>query len=138
MAEFSLDKRFLNDCHVITESGGFSYLLHSNAEVSWFILVPHTGHTEFYQLDVTLQNQLCGQINLLSDFIMLHFDSDKINVAMIGNVVPQMHIHVIGRRRDDAYWPDVVWGKEYVQNYNAKQISSISDQLISFLNSNKN
>lgn len=133
MTEFSIDERLLNDCHVITQSEGVSYLLHSNAEVVWFILVPNTDHTEFYQLEPLLQNQLCAQISLLSDFIKSHFDSHKINVATIGNVVSQLHIHVIGRRLDDAYWPDVVWGRTSEKIYDTKQISLIGDQLISWL-----
>ncbi len=129
MNDFVIDKRLLNDCQLITELGGISYLLHKNAEVAWFIMVPHIQQTEFYQLDATLQNQLCTQINLLSEFIKSNFDSHKINVATIGNVVSQMHIHVIGRRNDDVYWPDVVWGKGFAKSYDAKQVSSISERL---------
>lgn len=134
---FCIDHRLLNDCHEITELNGISYLLHRNAEVVWFILVPHTDQTEFYQLTPLLQNQLCSQVNLLSEFIQLHFDIHKINVATIGNIVSQMHIHVIGRRQDDVYWPDVVWGKSFDKTYQAEQVSLISDQLINFLGASR-
>ena len=70
---------------------------------------------------------------MLSEFVKLTFDSDKINVATIGNMVSQMHIHVIGRRRDDAYWPDVVWGKGFDKTYNSTQLSLIRKQLTSYL-----
>jgi len=133
MMQFSIDKRLLQDCFLITESNGVSYLLHRNAEVVWFILVPQCDQTEFYQLASSLQQQLCSQINLLSGFIQSHFDIHKINVATIGNVVSQMHIHVIGRRQDDAYWPDVVWGKAFDKTYSDRQVSFISEQLIHFL-----
>ncbi|MBT3204893.1 MAG: HIT family protein [Gammaproteobacteria bacterium] len=137
MSKFSLDERLVKDCHVIVETDGLSYLLHSNAEVAWFILVPHTNQTEFYQLDSLLQKQLCEQVNLLSAFVKSHFNSDKINVATIGNVVSQMHIHVIGRRTDDVYWPDVVWGRESEKTYNSEQISLITEQLTYYLKLNK-
>ena len=115
------------------ETEGLSYLLHSNAEVCWFILVPHTNQTEFFKLGSFMQQQLCEQINLLSEFVKLNFDIDKINVATIGNVVSQMHIHVIGRRRDDIYWPDVVWGRGFDKTYDSTQLSRIREQLISYL-----
>jgi len=133
MTTFSLDERLRKDCHVMIETDSLSYLLHSNAEVSWFILVPHTNQTEFFNLRSSIQNQLCEQINLLSEFVKLHFDSDKINVATIGNVVSQMHIHVIGRRRDDVYWPDVVWGREFDKTYDSAQLSLVRERLTSYL-----
>ena len=133
MSKFSLDERLVKDCHLMVETDGLNYLLHSNAEVAWFILVPHTNQTEFYQLDSLLQKQLCEQVNLLSAFVKSQFNSDKINVATIGNVVSQMHIHVIGRRTDDVYWPDVVWGRESEKTYNSEQISLITEQLTSYL-----
>jgi len=134
MTDFSLDKRLVNDCHVIKESEKFYYLLHENAEVAWFIIVPDTDKSEFFELDSCLQNQLCERINQLSEFIREHFDSDKINVATIGNVVSQMHVHVIGRRRDDVYWPDVVWGRQSEKRYSPQQLTSIKKQFISQIN----
>ena len=135
MAAFTLDPRLLDDCEVLHESSGISYLLHGNAEVSWFILVPHVDETEFYQLDAALQQQLCIAVNRVSAFIQRHFKVDKINVATIGNVVAQMHLHVIGRRHDDAYWPGVVWGQPAQGSYAATQIDSIRAQFKAFLDS---
>lgn len=133
MSDFSIDERLLADCSVLTESAEFSYLLQQNAEVAWFILLPHTRKTEFYQLGASLQNQVCIEINRVSDFILSQFSVDKINVATIGNVVSQMHIHVIGRRMDDAYWPDVVWGKPAGKKYKTSQIDKLRQQFISHL-----
>ena len=133
MTEFSIDERLLNDCHVLAETDGLSFLLHGNAEVAWFVIVPHVDQTEFYQLDVDLQHRLCKQIELLSRFIKLNFISDKINVATIGNVVSQMHIHVIGRREDDLYWPDVVWGRDFNKTYDAERVVLIGEQLNAIL-----
>ena len=64
-----------------------------------------------------------------------HFAIDKINVASIGNVVSQLHIHVIGRRRDDAYWPDVVWGRSFEKTRDASQTGLITEQFMAYLNS---
>jgi diadenosine tetraphosphate (Ap4A) HIT family hydrolase len=133
MSAFAVDKELLQNCQQVAEADRFSYLLHQNAEVVWFILVPHTNVTELYQLETDLQQQVYQRINRLSDFIQSHFSIDKINVASIGNVVSQLHIHVIGRRLDDVYWPDVVWGKKFEKKRESTQISLISTQLSTYL-----
>jgi len=133
MSAFAVDKELLQNCQQVAEADRFSYLLHQNAEVVWFILVPHTNVTELYQLETDLQQQVYQRINRLSDFIQSHFSIDKINVASIGNVVSQLHIHVIGRRLDDVYWPDVVWGKKFEKKRESAQISLISSQLSTYL-----
>lgn len=132
MQTFTLDDRLKADTYPLLEGDSFSVVLHRNAEVVWLIVVPHTALTEFYRLDSGMQQSLCQQLNRLSDFIQTHFEIDKINVASIGNVVSQMHIHVIGRRTDDAYWPDVVWGQGYEKTYEAAQVESIRSKLRSF------
>jgi len=133
MSDFKLDKRLQADCHVLVETSQLSYLLHKNAEVLWLILVPYSGQTEFYLLEASLQNQVCRQINSVSAFIQSHFAIDKINVATIGNVVSQLHIHVIGRSQNDAYWPDVVWGRAFDKTYRASEVDSIRQQLKDYL-----
>lgn len=130
MIKFSIDQRLLDDCQLLAESDGVSFLLHNNADVAWFIMVPHTSQVEFYQLESEFQGLLCEKINQLSEFIKAHFGSDKINVATIGNVVSQMHIHVIGRRKDDPYWPDVVWGRVFEKDYHAEEVSLIREQFM--------
>ena len=133
MQNFSLNSRLKEDCTVLLERDEVSFLLHQNAEVFWFILVPHTQETEFYKLDLAIQQQLLGLMNRLSAFIQSSFKVDKLNLAMIGNVVSQMHIHVIGRSLNDAYWPDVVWGRSFEKTYTAQQVDEIQQQLIAFL-----
>lgn len=136
MSDFRLDARLVNDCHLLVEDDNFSYLLHNNAEVSWLMLVPHTQQHEFYQLPETMQSAACDRISVLSRFLHSHFEIDKINVATIGNVVTQMHIHVIGRRHDDAYWPDPVWGRDFNDIYEEAQVLQLRRQLQEFLQDN--
>ena len=76
------------DCHVLGRIDGHTLLLQRNAALPWFVLVPPGS----------------------AGFVKRHHACDKINVAAIGNVVPQFHLHVVGRRRDDACWPLPVWG----------------------------
>jgi diadenosine tetraphosphate (Ap4A) HIT family hydrolase len=108
---FKIDERLLADCSLLQEQDETSFLLHHNADVLWFILVPHTEVVEFYQLSTVQQQRLSDQINQVSRMIQDHYSYDKLNVATIGNVVSQMHIHIVARRRDDPYWPGVVWGQ---------------------------
>ena len=135
MTDFQLDQRLQNDCFVLFELEGIHYLLHKNAEVVWLILVPHSPVTELFLLDEGLKTRLYKQIDRVSEYFELHFEVDKINVASIGNVVAQLHIHVVGRRRDDLYWPDVIWGKAYSTEYDESTVKSICDSLSTFLNS---
>lgn len=111
MNKRSLHPRLAGDCHLLGEIECGTLLLHRNATLPWFILVPDTRLTELHELDPVLYQQIMTAVHTLAGFVKRQFEADKINIAAIGNQVPQLHIHVIGRRRDDPYWPGVVWGK---------------------------
>ncbi|HEA26053.1 MAG TPA: HIT domain-containing protein, partial [Ectothiorhodospiraceae bacterium] len=100
--DFRLDSRLESDCSVLGElSSGNLLLLHHNAAIVWFIVVPKTDKTELFELSPTEQQQLLAEINQLSAFLKEESKCDKINVATIGNIVSQLHIHIIGRNQDD-------------------------------------
>jgi diadenosine tetraphosphate (Ap4A) HIT family hydrolase len=110
--DFQLDPRLARDCFKLgTLESGNLLLLHKNAAMVWLIVVPQTTYTELFQLPQEQQQLLLDEINLLSAFLKTEYGSDKINVATIGNIVSQLHIHIIGRTIDDPYWPAVVWGQ---------------------------
>ena len=133
MPEFKLDQRLQNDCFILNESDTFYLLLLNNRLVPWFILVPKTDRTELFELDELLQQQIMSLINRLSGFIKQEYQVDKLNIATIGNVVSQMHIHIIGRYRTDPYWPGVVGGAEPKENYQQKTVNNIKIKLKSIL-----
>lgn len=91
--------------------------LQDDARFSWLILLPRVGHaTELTDLDPDDRRRLSGEIDQASLLVrrlgeQLGRPIDKLNIAALGNVTPQLHIHVIGRRRDDPVWPDPVWGR---------------------------
>jgi len=130
---FNLDPRLAADCHRLGQLGDAELLLMDNANFPWLILVPHCTQSEFYELDFNRQQALLTSINLLSDFIKQHFSSDKLNIATTGNIVSQLHIHIIGRRHDDLCWPGVVWGTSHRIPYIASDLSQISTALIKHL-----
>jgi diadenosine tetraphosphate (Ap4A) HIT family hydrolase len=123
--DFKIDERLIADCSLLQEQDDISVLLHNNADVLWFILVPHTGVVEFYQLTTQQQHNLCAQINRISELISQNFSFDKLNVATIGNVVSQMHIHIVARRKDDPYWPGVVWGQSMQNQHDSALIERV-------------
>nr|WP_262925900.1 HIT domain-containing protein [Pseudomonas chlororaphis] len=105
-------------------------LLSNDANYPWFILVPRREDiSELFQLDVTDQLQLWRETTALAEVLKDSFDADKLNVATLGNVVSQLHMHVIVRKRDDAAWPAPVWGKHPTKPYTAQEVVAIRNRL---------
>ena len=133
MTNFKLDSRLENDCFILSESDQFVFLLMNNSLVPWFILVPKTDKTELYELDISTQTQVFSAINKISDFICDEYKPDKLNVAAIGNIVNQMHIHIVARYKTDAYWPGVVWGANEKKVYESVEVDKIKLKLNNIL-----
>jgi len=111
MTDFQLDARLSNDCYELGALPLCKVLLMDNGSVPWFILVPVLQATELTDLGTADQQQLLAEINLLAGFLQTIPSVEKLNIAALGNVVSQLHVHVIGRNKDDACWPDPVWGR---------------------------
>ena len=111
MKHFTLHPTLAADCHDLGVWRDLRLLLHRDAHVPWIILVPETSITEWHELSGDLHRQLLAASTLLARMLKTDFACDKVNVAAIGNLVPQFHFHVIGRWRTDPYWPGVVWGR---------------------------
>ena len=101
----------------------------NNSLVPWFVLVPETAKTEIMDLSLADQTALLEEINLLSAFVKTNFDITKLNVAAIGNIVSQLHVHIIGRDPSDYCWPNVVWGTQQREPYTDDRIKQISAAL---------
>jgi diadenosine tetraphosphate (Ap4A) HIT family hydrolase len=127
--EFTLDSRLENDCYELGELPHSLLLLMDNALVPWLILVPFTDQNEFTNLEIELQKNILEEVNLVSDYLQTNYSIDKLNIAAIGNVVSQLHIHIVGRRRDDYCWPAVVWGQPEKLAYDQAQVSSLVSRL---------
>lgn len=108
--DFKIHPRLLNDCHVLGRLSLSHVLLHKNAVIPWFILVPEVTVIELHEIIRDQRQALMDEANLVAEFVVDEFEVDKLNIAAIGNLVPQLHLHVIGRNRRDPCWPDVVWG----------------------------
>lgn len=128
---FDLDSRLKADTFEICEYLDCKILVMNNSIVPWFIVVPFTDRIEWYKLDDSQQYNINKIINKLSDFIVKEYKTDKLNVATIGNVVKQMHIHVVGRFENDPVWPAPVWGnieaKAYTNQEKDNLIKKVKD-----------
>lgn len=123
---FKLNTQLKKDTHLLIEDESFLLLLHKNATIPWIIIVPKTNQVEVYDLPEDLQILLITLTKRIAVFFKKTCATEKMNVAAIGNIVSQLHIHVIGRKAGDACWPNVVWGNDYeFKEYNQKNIDDI-------------
>lgn len=130
MNEFSLHPRLAADCIDLGSVGLSRLLLMDDARYPWCILVPQRhGLTEIHQLSDADQVELIGESSRLSRFLAGDFGADKMNVAVLGNLVPQLHVHHIVRYRDDATWPGPVWGIGTAKPYSRLERSTMVERV---------
>ena len=129
-AVFALDQRLQQDTLVMGDFPLCRLLLSNDSNYPWFILVPRINAiSEVFQLDVADQQRLWQETTALAQSLNGGFCADKMNIGALGNVVSQLHVHVIVRKRDDAAWPAPVWGKHPAQPYTDAQVAAIRGRL---------
>jgi diadenosine tetraphosphate (Ap4A) HIT family hydrolase len=122
---FELHPRLAADTFVLGDFPLCRLLLMNDAHYPWCILVPRReGAREIYLLEPADQRQLLQESVQLSRALMEAFGGHKLNVAALGNVVPQLHVHHIVRYPADAAWPGPVWGRHAPQPYAAAERAS--------------
>ena len=111
MDHFSLDPQLAADTLAVADLPLCAVRLMRDAHYPWLILVPRrAGLAEIIDLGADERSQLMAEIAAASEALRASFRCDKLNVAAIGNMVRQLHVHVIARRKDDLAWPKPVWG----------------------------
>ena len=124
-----VSKSFLKDSHFITELKLCSVRLINNAKFPWVILIPKRKKiTDIHHLNTKDQKVLITEIVFVSKLMKKTFKSFNINVEKIGNVVPQLHIHVIARSKKDSSWPLSVWVVKK-KTYSAKNLNQTINKL---------
>ena len=109
--DFVLDPRLAGDTHRVGDLELSRVLLMDDARFPWLILVPRRANLrELTDLDTAAQHLLLGEIDRCASVLQSAFTPDKLNIAALGNVIAQLHVHVIARRTHDAAWPRPVWG----------------------------
>ena len=115
---FSLHPQLEADTTCVGDLPLTRVLLSNDANYPWLILVPRLpGIVEVIDLEVNAQNQLTTEIARVSAALKEVTACDKLNIAAIGNVVPQLHVHVIARWKSDVAWPKPVWGAAPAKPY---------------------
>jgi diadenosine tetraphosphate (Ap4A) HIT family hydrolase len=123
---FSLDSRLQQDTLVLGDFPLCRLLLSLDANYPWFILVPRQeGASEVFDLDAEQQQQLWQETSLLAEHLKASLGADKMNVATLGNVVSQLHMHVIARFKSDVAWPAPVWGKVAAVAYKEQRVAEL-------------
>ena len=124
-----INKNFIKSSHYISDLKLCSVRLIDNQQFPWIILIPkRKGITDITELNSKDQILLMKEIVYVSKLMKKVFKTKKLNVEKIGNIVPQLHIHIIARSTKDSTWPLSVWvvkGKPYTKNLLAKTISKI-------------
>lgn len=127
---FELHPRLSQDCVQLGRFPLCRLLLMNESRYPWFILVPERKNvSEIYQLTDDDQVQLTRESSHFSRTVAELFRADKMNIAAIGNLVPQLHVHHVARHRDDSAWPGPVWGRYDPQPYHERELTGIRQKL---------
>ena len=126
---FKINKKFLKSSHHITDLQLCSIRLHDNSKFPWIILIPKRNKiTDMSDLNSKDQILLIKEIVYVSKIMKKLFKTPKLNVEKVGNIVPQLHIHIIARYKKDSSWPLSVWvvkGK----CYSAKALKDVVNKI---------
>lgn len=123
MSDFQLDRRLAADTVLIGSYNLSLVLLMNDSRWPWVILVPQVvGAEEIHMLHLEAQAQIAAETSMTSGALKAFLECEKINSAAIGNIVRQLHIHIIARNEGDANWPGPVWGFEERQAYTPEML----------------
>ena len=128
--DFSLHPRLQQDCLVLGRFDLCRALLMNESTYPWLILVPERpAIREIFELTDADQMQLIRESSRLAAHLQRAFDADKLNVAAIGNLVPQLHVHHVVRYRTDPAWPAPVWGHGPPRPYEPEALALFLERL---------
>jgi diadenosine tetraphosphate (Ap4A) HIT family hydrolase len=127
---FTLDSRIEADSFFVCDLPLCQVRLENVRNFPWLILIPRIDNiTEVHQLSDKQQAQLLAESSQCAKMLLSHFELHKINVGALGNVVPQLHWHVVGRRNDDDAWPRPVWGFTKTDTWTAYEAQVLCSKL---------
>lgn len=112
MTDFQLHPQLSGDTQWLGDFPLCRVLLANDSRYPWLILVPKRANThELHELSEAQQQQFMRESSAVSRLMASELSADKINVAALGNMVPQLHVHHVARFTSDDAWPDPIWGK---------------------------
>lgn len=123
-----INPKLEEDSHFIFEFPLSQLRLVPDGENPWFILIPmKDGFIDWSDLSQNDQHQLTDEIDLVCKALKNNVNLDKLNVASLGNMVPQLHIHIIARFNYDRAWPGPIWGTKSIKPFNDSDIIKWQD-----------
>ena len=131
---YQLHPQLAADTIPLGQSALCDILLMNNSQIPWLILVPRRQNiTELYELSAVDQLALWSEIPIIGKALMQHFCGAKLNLGALGNLVAQLHVHLVVRNQNDSAWPQPVWGNVDASPYTSKQIKIIVPELQALL-----
>ncbi|MGN7294392.1 HIT family protein [Rhizobium sp. SAFR-030] len=136
MSEFQLDARLARDSDLVTVLGLCQLRILHDSRWPWLMLVPQrAGKTEVFELQPLDQALLTFETNLVAEALKKVTNARKINIGALGNVVSQLHVHVVARNEGDPNWPGPIWGHgsatAYDENARKAFLKTLSEALSS-------
>ncbi|MDA8977670.1 HIT domain-containing protein [bacterium] len=123
---FTLDPQLQKDTIAIASLPLCELLLMNDANYPWLILVPRReGARELLELSAEDQLQFLAESNAISRLLQTQFSAEKLNIAALGNVVAQLHIHHVARFAGDAVWPKPIWGAMPAVAYQQEALAEV-------------
>ena len=121
MTVFTLHPQLAQDCATVGELPLSRLLLLNDSRYPWLVLVPRRADlSEVFDLAPADRAALLEETCLVGEQLLRHCGGDKLNVGALGNLVPQLHVHVVSRSVGDPAWPGPVWGHSAAQPYDEK------------------
>ena len=133
-AGFSLHPRLAADTVFVADWPLSRVVAMNDARYPWLILVPRRdGATEIFDLNAEDRRTMIEEIARASDGLKRLTAAAKINVGALGNLVPQLHVHIVARNPGDAAWPGPMWGQGTAQPYESDALDAFVCQLVNAL-----
>ena len=130
MNEFELDSRLLEDSTFVIKLRVSQVRLNHDSRFPWLILIPEIkGLKELHERPEEQQTMVQQETNFCSVVLQKLTSADKMNVAALGNLVPQLHIHVIARKHNDNAWPQPVWSAGEAKPYEEENLAELVNKL---------
>lgn len=131
MSEFSLHPRLAADTHFVADWPLSRVLLMNDSRYRWLVLVPRVAQVrELFELDESDRIELMEETARAGEILKRLASAEKINVGALGNLVPQLHVHIVARSQGDPAWPGPVWGHSPAVPYPAEAHAGIVAQFV--------
>ena len=131
MSEFELDGRIARDSDLIATLDLCQLRIQNDSRWPWLVMVPQRADmTEIFELSEADQAHLSAEVNQVSAALKATTGATKINVGALGNIVRQLHVHVIARFEGDANWPGPIWGYGSAEPYDGEKMQALMNRLM--------